>query len=625
MLHRSYPLIPFQLLFLLIPCLALGETKSLDAASASTSVLAQDPRLARHVSLHGLGVPLKEVLQRISDQIAIPFEAAPEIAESKFILLVDETPVRSVLQALKESFGYSIEASGEPRHLQYRIEQSSGSKNEEIRLRQQMFEDRKQQLHLLQQVGELDSKADRKRFYLAHPEFGTRWFQWAGTGLWTGPPEDSDRFGLFLSGLSKGQWDLLFQGRTLRRPFSNLPHSAQKALTPFLLEDLKAFLPSFAPETIPPPNAPVSALQTAEVTLWLDPNVPDAPLSIRVRHIGIKALVNSGLLAHYQYGYLLRHHPWLQRAFHIGGTEDFDAPTMTTAAAYKALPFPKLSPDPEIKTVISITSDSIAYLWEMHGRTGLNILSDYQSLYRDNGSQSPFPPLTASKLLQAFAQTQAADWRDVEGIQTFRSRKWFVNDAAEIPADTLRKWREEAQANDVYPIDLLEKVSRLSQTQIARFAQTKFLPGLVWSHHNSSLSSMGAWDEEDALVSLRLWSSLTPEQQQRAGEDGLPLSSLSSDQLQQLAEWSNDIPMSKNCTLLSYYAPDRSLSFLYEPSDGAPYEVRVAPLRKRVIPDTHAKLLPAPEPLAWVERHPFSLSEENLSASLPSASGQKSR
>jgi hypothetical protein len=220
---------------LALALLAGAEAATIPSASPRPDPLASDSRLDKTVTLHGLGVPVKELLDRMARATGARMSCTEEVGEQKVVVGLDGVEARKVLLALSSLFGLNVRvsqvgtASAAPPRSGYRLVRSQANRELEARLRDQDMAVFRRGMDLWRQWGHVKDD-ERSRFLEDHRSMYDRIGYLATSG---GP--HAHRLGLFLEGLSEEQTGALYRGERVARTFAELPGSVRQILFAYSL------------------------------------------------------------------------------------------------------------------------------------------------------------------------------------------------------------------------------------------------------------------------------------------------------------------------------------------------------------------------------------------------------
>ncbi|HEY3282117.1 MAG TPA: hypothetical protein VGN26_07575 [Armatimonadota bacterium] len=516
------------------------------AEGAKPDLLAQDARLSKPVTLHGLGVPTRELLQKLSEASSVRLSCTEEVGEQRVVVLVDEVPARQVLEALVSLYGLNVRVSqlgsasssnDKPRGS-YRLVRSQANRELEKRLRDQELAPFKQRMEAWRQYGHLDDDTDKRVSFIAKHHDAFVYMEHAYA---EGAADRSHRLGLFLEALTPDQIESLYRGERVTRRFSELPESLRTQIQPYALRWVSFQFPSMAeatrglpgvPQRPPVPGyenldhgLPPSVLSKARIVLWMDSELGGRERAMHVRLAGLdlKEAIEQEKVAGPFAG---RHRVDM---FFGGRSADgglFAVPMDEVGGSAGKRTTAVGSPDPDLSIDLGHLGSSLGegdsqregrVLWQIHRVSRIPMLADYHLRLVGAFNQRQGTTLgDAVDWLQACAN---CTWRKVGSIHTFRDNTWYLDDTLEVPTANLKRWRDSARQAGHYSVGTICTMAQLTDTQLVRLSRYGLFPGIDWR------------GGDDAFVVIRLWGSLTEGQRATALGPGLDRATLTEQQL----------------------------------------------------------------------------------------------
>jgi hypothetical protein len=223
--------------------------------AAARPDLADDPRLARPVTLRMVRRPLSAVAAELGRQAEVTLRTSAEVADEPAILVATDQPAREVMRQIALLFNYRWARKGEPGHCAYELYQDLASKGEEAALRRQRHARAVAGLQAaLRQRGEL------ARRHGDNPQMGDRLDREAAL-----PERPTDRYTLHemrdpfrralldvTERLTPAQWQFLLTGETLS--FSTRAEAGSLPLPPTIAGALRQARPWRLPPGLPAPS-----------------------------------------------------------------------------------------------------------------------------------------------------------------------------------------------------------------------------------------------------------------------------------------------------------------------------------------------------------------------------------
>ncbi len=575
---------------------AAPEAPNRKAVPSPAEVLAPDSRLQRRVTLHGVGVPVKELLQRLSGATGARLSATEEVGERPIIVLVDEVPAGKVLAVLCELFHYRVRSFGvaeaPPERRRYQLVRPQSDREEEARLKR------------------LDLQAFRKRMaaYTRMASLEDEALAAAGTELRdiVGPDLQSlsyhgspgvRRLPLVLSALDEAQTQALYDGRwVILRP-NELPDPVRPVILHSLGNQLlfrtcrdSGYFVEHSTEALPP-----IALEKSVVALKADPEVAgtDHELRVVLRGFDLQRVPEQFDIS--------RSVPFSRVEMGFGGRGagagvfDYSPARVTQNRKEREALGLRLQPPLELRTPelakrlpLPEPVTQPLMFWELHRFTGAPILSDYG--YRIGWRFGPEAGASLGEAIDYLQEAFRLRWKVADGLHTFRSTGWYAEDALTVRPDLLRRWAAEAREGKAYSVATLQEMAALSQSQLRRVVDYGLLPGLSW-----------LLEHPDELASLRLLA-LATSQQKRALATGLPVEALTEAQQEALLDSDHLTPSDWKAVRLEV-GPRGDLTFIYLDEAQGRRQVSIGPLPAQGHPGQDVTATDLPD-LAWAVTHP---------------------
>ncbi len=565
--------------------------------------LQRDPRLSRKVSLHGLGVPVDEVLVRVSQATGVRLKADATISDIRLDVLVDDVKAASLLSATIQMMGYSVRADTtiEGTGAAYRILRSQADRALEQQKRETDLRDFRRRMQAWQLYGAVP-EADLERFWRDHRDaFPDVYSTMCNM-------KDGRRLGLLLAGLSAGQTEQLYRGEPIVRPFAELPVEARKLLVPALTQDLGKGLFAFTntsqrelwdprrANTAPP--LPEAVVAGASVTLWIDTELAgtDRAMHARVSNVDLGAVPPEIWRA------LQRERApavaW-GREYRFGGRGPDSGISLVPNSRIAALRkewrerYPllreelsrKLPRHTELPPWAQMRSGPA--LWALHRAAEIPIVAEH--LVRVGDSFQVGETDAVGDALSLYQGLFRCTWRPIEGLHTLRDDYWYFPGLRTIATRSLREWQRVAEERGEYPTEVVCSIAQLSDTQITLLEAYGLLPGLARLAR-----------EADLRAAYRLWGRLDTRQRRVALGAGLPMAALTRPQMEAIV-LSASLPFSPRGLLMGGLGSRGSLALLFQAGAGVRREVRIGPL---VCPLLVVDPEGPPLELRWLETPP---------------------
>ncbi|HEY3284945.1 MAG TPA: hypothetical protein VGN26_21950, partial [Armatimonadota bacterium] len=496
-------------------------------------------------------------------------------------------------------FGYALRVTdptdGKGTDPSYRIVRPQASREEQARLALADLAEFRKRSEAWVEWGLLDEERT-SAFYKAHPEL-TR----DVSGLTANTSGYFPRLGLFLSDMTPEQWSLFVRGGQVTRSLQDIRPGPRGLLQDHLCADLGRRLRRGAGPSDPASQAPLprEALRNAWFRISSEPELADADRSIDVCLAGIDL---SSLADAQPLGVGVGSPYTVRYTFGGRGSE---GECGGGVVSYKDLEARRnerqslgVQTSPPQDTMLDLLASSIGagpddgcklpeVLRAIHRAAPAPIVADFHAR-----CGAPFGQARGATLGDAIDWCQvafAASWRLIEGIHTLRDRRWYADDAIEVPADRLRGWRAAAERIGSYTIPVLTELCQLSDVSINRTLNYGLLPGL----QPSQLPA-------ERRAALRLLAALSSEQASAAASSGLPTEWVNATQKDLMAAiW----PISVGSPgQIHAEEADGRVVLTYRGNGLPDLKVQVTPIVWPKVPGTNER--DAPQPVDWITTCP---------------------
>jgi hypothetical protein len=496
-----------------VPAAVAGAIPADSPARPANAVpFKDDARLETKVSLAEKDRPLGELLSDLGARLQVPLTAAPDTADDKVSLFLDQRPAAEVLQIIARQldFQWTRRRSG------YELSQSTASQRREATLREKEIEPQLQAIEARMRLLAQMLPMPRDGLEARQKEIGQRL---AGQDL---PAPERAR-------LTEEQQAIA----DLQRPFAAVALTLFVSLTPAQLEQLGAGRDvhfSTLDHSLPPALAEqiheVVAERMKRMPWKLDPEHRQADAIIRLSDFtGPRYLPKTAFQRTVR----------LEIGFTSGDQRQY-APALWMPTFPPAPPAPTTetkTDDPALKQEVSFLAArpqarpgspppsggwragllTVGDIGEaLHQAAGLEVVADSFIRARlDSQGLAQKQPLTA--ILDRLGNEIDYDWQKEGNLLLLRDRIYYRDRPAEVPDRILLPWRKQVMAEGGPTLDSLAALAAALNESRARGMHDFW----GWYLEGTPLAT-GQWADNfyRSRYHLRFWASLTPQQRQAA-------------------------------------------------------------------------------------------------------------
>jgi hypothetical protein len=479
-----------------------------------------DPRLSREVSLGVKAIAFSDLCDRLKADTGIEIAAGRSVADEKLTVFCEKRPLRDVMRAINQVFGFAWLRSGEAGKYRYELTQD---------LRSQLLEEelRNRDLHTALVALDDAMTAYKPDLALSHDELERR--------LATAEGAEKQRLRALQSGaawaaaqlyqrLTGAQRLALANGEALEfksdaeQPDQRLPAEWQERLSGSGVFGLQTAAPE-DPSAKPTIGLQIDRSELGQLALRYHVSIPSGGGFMSMEPGDPLAVGQSPSLAkpdNAGANHALRADPLFQRpvSFKPRPSCPWFAPNARPPAAESSSAMNSLGEmGPEPPHV------STADVWEaVHQKTGLPIIADAYSRFY------PLDRVTVERLslfdaLDGVAEPLGVRWRKEGDFLLCRSTRYFWDRLKEVPNRYLVRWQQDRRTKDGLPFEDFLEMAALSDQQLDSTIVGQVIDhcwGLKeWGVIGSVPPRMGAVRPSQLRPFARFAAGLTPDQRRQ--------------------------------------------------------------------------------------------------------------
>lgn len=491
--------------YLTAACLIVVLSANAFAVSGPAEKTATDTRLDRKVTIKAVGKPLGDFLKEVTAQTGVKMTARKDAADIKVAVFVEDTPLSSLRDALKDCLHLQCTREGRNEEWTYSFWEDLKTEQEAEQLKQEEIKKLRAFVDkLIKQVADIEAEgkdpaALAKRFGALYPEQQEKALR-----------ENPDRYTALLplvrqhgtlpaitaySGLSRAQLQALWSGERVTIATSDMSANLRQKFE----------------------QALQSWTQHIQVESWgfLGSNVADPQETETVVFSIVESQWNNKPSLHYMFG-------------NSGSSLSVALDAKTDIPQQNISSEPDSRPDLKLKDVH--TSTCYQLMEQAHDLTGVCVVSDYytrldQKSILPNITSGKFRPFkTGEDVLRQVAVDTECDLITADGIWLNSRWTWPSDRDREIPERLLARWRKARKDYGGARIQEALEMADLSKLQLGDLDMYK-------CGYGQSILAGGH-------MALRTAASLNAAQWQAAmTEQGLSTAGMSNGQLALIQAW----------------------------------------------------------------------------------------